>query len=156
MASQLLLGRSNLGSQELISVSHNCCSVIGLRNVFACPSFIPTKENTVKLAVMNEKCTSYCQFLLLFFSRALHKPACLLWIINHLVMGTKLWVYVSVTVSHPGNPRFSRKTANTKWNLQLVHTNVCLFQAQRGDVEGNFIVFLLNSVNLKETFYVLM
>lgn len=50
-------------------------------------------------------------------------------------------MFVSVTVPHPGNPRISRKAANTKRNLQLVHTNVCIFQAQRSDVEGNFCFF---------------
>lgn len=56
-------------------------------------------------------------------------------------------MYVSVTVPHPGDPRVSRKAANTKRNLQLVHTNVCIFQAQRGDVEGNVAALL----NPKET-----
>ena len=69
MATQLLPGRSNLGSQELIWAGHNCCPVICLRNVFACPSFTPTKENIFKSAVLNEKCrrllknTSHGQFL---------------------------------------------------------------------------------------------
>lgn len=55
MATQLLPGRSNLGSQELIWAGHNCCPVICLRNVFACPSFTPTKENIFKSAVFEWK-----------------------------------------------------------------------------------------------------
>lgn len=42
-----------------------------------------------------------------------------------------------LAISAPqGHPGISRKTANTKRNLQLVHANVRLLPTQRGDVEG--------------------
>jgi len=35
------------------------------------------------------------------------------------------------------------ESANTKRDLQLVHANVCIFQTQCSDVEGDLIVFVL-------------
>lgn len=116
----------------------------------------PTKENIFKSAVSEflkksaedlskQSCSAvFYSFSLFFF---LNKPVCLL---CELLMA--LWreqnskiVFLSLSPSttppnhHPGHPRLPGKAANTKRNLQLVHTNVCIFQAQRGDVEGNFL-----------------
>lgn len=40
--------------------------------------------------------------------------------------------------SFTGHFGVSRKAANTKWNLQLVHSNICVFQAQCSNMEGNW------------------
>lgn len=130
MTSQLSPDRSNLGSQELIWAVHNCQPVICLRNVFARPSFTPTKTDVFKCAVLNWKCSTLLSTLGLFCLPGgvtqvrlpvLHQLLTVLW-------SRKKWQCLFLSLFfHPGDPRISRKAANTKWNLQLVHTNVCIF-----------------------------
>lgn len=87
MTSQLSPDRSNLGSQELIWAVHNCQPVICLRNVFARPSFTPTKTDVFKCAVLNWKRSTLLSTLGLFCLRGGHTgpPACSPSIINHFV-----------------------------------------------------------------------
>lgn len=55
--------------------------------------------------------------------------------LSHILFFQDLILRVSLS----GNIWISSQSADTKWNLQLVHTKLCIFQAQRSNLEGEYV-----------------